>query len=158
MSANEYTVERTTTIDAPASAVYPHLVDLEAWQGWSPWEGLDPDLRRDYSTPSSGVGATYAWEGNRKAGKGRMEITGATEPTEVAVDLVFMAPFKNASKVTFTLVPTGDTTAVTWSMRGPRPLLMRLAGPLLNMDKLVGKDFEKGLAALRSLAEAPARA
>jgi hypothetical protein len=150
-----YTVERSTVINAPATAIYPHLVDLQAWQGWSPWEGLDPDMQRDYSKPSAGPGATYAWEGNRKAGKGHMEITGATEPSQVKVDLVFMAPFKNASKVTFDVAEKGDRTTVTWSMTGPRPLLLKVLSPVINMDKIVGKDFEKGLAQLKVLAERP---
>jgi uncharacterized protein YndB with AHSA1/START domain len=154
MADSSYTVERDTTIAAAPATVYPLLADFHGWQRWSPWEGLDPALQRTYSGPESGPGAVYAWSGNTKAGQGRMEITGAVPNDRVDVDLAFDRPFKSRSAVRFTLRPDGAGTHVTWSMTGPRPLAMRLLGFVLSMDKLLGKDFEKGLAQLKAAAEA----
>src|SRR3954452_16238112 len=143
--ASSYTVERSRTIPAPVERVYPLIVDFHQWPRWSPWEDLDPDLHRSYAGPDAGTGATYAWSGNRKAGAGKMSITDVAENQRVDIDLAFEKPFKSQNTTTFTLVPDGEQTTVTWLMTGPRPLLMRMLGPLMNMDKLVGKDFEKGL-------------
>ena len=118
---------------------------------WSPWEGVDPDLRRDYSGPDHGVGSTYHWSGNKKAGEGEMQIKEST-PTSVVVDLEFLKPFKATNVTTFSLVPAGDATEVTWTMTGTRGALMSLMGKLF-FDKAIGRDFEKGLAALTQSAE-----
>ena len=118
---------------------------------WSPWEGVDPDLRRDYSGPDHGVGSTYHWSGNKKAGEGEMQIKEST-PTSVVVDLEFLKPFKATNVTTFSLVPAGDATEVTWTMTGTRGALMSLMGKLF-FDKAIGRDFEKGLAALKQSAE-----
>jgi uncharacterized protein YndB with AHSA1/START domain len=150
--ASTYTVQRTRTIDAPADRVYRLIADFHAWTTWSPWEDVDPDLQRDYSGAESGRGAVYAWSGNRKAGKGRMEIVDVEENRRIDIDLRFEKPFPSENRTNFLLDPRGDATDVTWAMTGPRPLAMRIAGPLLNMDKLVGRDFEKGLDRLRRAA------
>ena len=121
------------------------IADFHEWPKWSPWEDVDPDLRRDYSGAASGRGAVYSWSGNRKAGKGRMEIVDVDDNRRVDLDLSFERPFTSETRISFLLTPAGDGTDVTWQMTGTRPLLMRLAGPLLDMEKLVGKDFEKGL-------------
>ena len=143
--ASTYTVQRTRRVDAPPGRVYGLIADFHEWPKWSPWEDADPDLRRDYSGAASGRGAVYSWSGNRKAGKGRMEIVDVDDDRRVDLDLSFERPFTSESRISFLLTPAGDGTDVTWQMTGTRPLLMRLAGPLLDMDKLVGKDFEKGL-------------
>ena len=143
--ASSYTVERTRTIQAPVERVYPLIADFRQWTRWSPWEDVDPDLHRAYSGPATGPGASYAWSGNRKAGAGSMTITEAQENRLVVIDLRFEKPFRSASTTTFELTPAEGATRVTWRMVGPRPLLMRLLGPLLNPEKFVGKDFEKGL-------------
>jgi len=143
--ASSYTVERSRTIPVAVERVYPLIVDFHQWPRWSPWEDLDPEMHRSYGGPESGTGATYAWSGNRKAGAGTMTITDVAENQRVDIDLTFDKPFKSQNKTTFMLAPEGEQTTVTWTMTGPRPLLMRLMGPLMNMDKLVGKDFEKGL-------------
>jgi hypothetical protein len=153
MAATTFTVEREGTIAAPADRIRQLITDFHQWKTWSPWEDLDPQLHRAYSGPDSGVGAKYAWSGNRKAGAGTMEITRADDDG-VEIDLVFEKPFKSHNTTTFVLAPQGEGTHVRWRMTGPRPLLMRLMGPLVNMDKLVGKDFDKGLARLEDAARA----
>ncbi|AZG45275.1 SRPBCC family protein [Gordonia insulae] len=149
----DYTVTRTQTIAALPEKIFPLIADLHEWRRWSPWEGLDPDLDREYSGNDSGVGAKYAWSGNRKAGKGTMEITDVTEPTRVAVHVVFEKPMKSTSTSVLTLAPRGAQTEVTWTMTGPHSLFSRVAAPLGLFDKMIGKDFEKGLAALKSETE-----
>ncbi len=152
----EFELARTTTIDAPASAVYPLIADFRQWQTWSPWEGLDPELKRTYSGAESGTGAVYAWAGNRKAGEGRMEILEATDPGKVLIDLQFLKPFKAQNTTTFEIVEAEGKTTVSWVMRGKLNLFMRIMSPVFNMEKNVGGDFEKGLAELKSQAEAAA--
>ena len=147
-----YRVERVATIPAPADVVYAHIVDLRKWASWSPWEGLDPDLKRTYSGADSGVGAAYAWSGNREAGEGTMEITEAVEPSHVAIALDFVKPFRSSSATTFDLVPEGDGTRVTWTMTGPKTLLTRMMGLFKSMDAMIGPDFEKGLTRLTAVA------
>ncbi|MAU82499.1 MAG: transcriptional regulator [Gordonia sp.] len=149
----EYTVTRNTTIAALPDRIYPLLVDLHEWQRWSPWEDLDPDLHRDYSGADSGVGAKYAWSGNRKAGKGTMEVIEVTEPTRVAVAVAFEKPMSSTSTSVFTMAPRGAQTEVTWTMTGPHSMFSRITAPLGLFDRMIGKDFEKGLAALKSVAE-----
>lgn len=156
--ASTFTVERTRTIRATPDQIRPLLSNFRNWRLWSPWEEIDTDLHRAYSGPHAGVGAHYAWSGNRKAGAGSMEITDLDEK-RVVIDLQFTKPFKASNVTTFRLEPVGeDQTAVTWVMQGARPLLLRVMGPLMNMDKMLGGDFEKGLdrldaAARRSAAE-----
>lgn len=150
-----YTVERTTTINAPAEKIYAQIVDFHNWRTWSPWDDLDPDMQRTYSGADSGVGAGYAWSGNRKAGEGNMKITEATEPSVVQIALEFVKPFKSSSTTTFDLKPQGQTTEVTWTMTGPNTLMTRLMGVFRSMDKMVGPDFEKGLAQLKGVAQQP---
>lgn len=164
----EFEVTRSTTVAAPPARVRALVEDFRAWRRWSPWEGIDPALRRDYAGPARGPGATYRWEGNRRAGAGRMEVTASTAE-RVEVDLTFLKPFRASSVLTFDLVPAGAPeagtdagagedggagTRVTWTMRGRRTGLLEVLGPLLPMDRLVGKDFERGLAQLRREAEA----
>ncbi|MYR06501.1 transcriptional regulator [Gordonia sp. SID5947] len=150
---SDYTVTRTATIAAAPERIYPLIADFHEWKRWSPWEGLDPDLTRDHAGAANGVGAKYGWSGNRKAGKGTMEITDVTEPTRVAVAVAFEKPMKSTSTSVFTLAPRGAQTEITWTMTGPHSLFSRIAGPLGLFDKLIGKDFEKGLAALKYEAE-----
>ena len=151
---SSFEVTRSTEIQADPARVHDLVNDFHEWPAWSPWEGLDPDLQRTYSGPSSGVGAHYAWQGNRKAGEGSMEITGSgTE--QIEIELAFLKPFRNTQQVSFSIVPSGVGSEVTWRMSGEHEGLMRLLGRVVSMDKLVGKDFEKGLARLKAVAEAP---
>jgi hypothetical protein len=147
-----YTVERSITINAPAPRVHGLVDDFHHWTEWSPWEDLDPELQRTYSGPDRGVGAHYAWTGNRKAGVGSMEITSST-PAEIVIALAFLKPFKSTSTTLFELAETGEQTAVTWRMTGEQTGLMAVFGRFMNMDKLIGPDFEKGLARLKAAAE-----
>ena len=153
MADKTYTVERERTIAAPADAVRAQIVDFHRWRSWSPWEDVDPQLHRAYSGPDEGEGARYSWSGNRKAGAGSMEITKVSDE-RIDVDLEFTKPFASKNVTSFLLEPQGESTRVTWRMTGPRPLVMRLMGPLIDMDKLVGKDFDKGLARLDEAARA----
>lgn len=151
--ASTYTVERREHIAAPPDIVRERIVDLHRWEAWSPWEDLDPELRRRYGGAASGVGAWYEWEGNRKAGQGRMEIIGA-ESSTVRIDLQFLKPFKSHSNTVFELQPDGDGTLITWRLVGPNTAMTKVMGLFTSMDKMIGPDFEKGLARLKADAEA----
>lgn len=148
-----YAVERSTSISAPPSAIFAHLVDFHRWPAWSPWEGLDADMKRTYSGADTGLGAVYEWSGNRKAGEGRMEIIEVVDPSRIAIALDFLKPFKSSSTTTFVLAEEGDSTRITWTMTGPKTFMTRVMGLFKSMDALIGPDFEKGLAQLRTLAE-----
>jgi uncharacterized protein YndB with AHSA1/START domain len=154
--ADTYTVERTAIINAPPDLVYAQIANFHRWPAWSPWEGLDPAMRRTYSGPDLGAGATYAWSGNRKAGEGRMEITEAVEASGVKIALDFLKPFKSSSITAFHLSPEGENTRVTWTMTGSKTLMIRAMGLFKSMDKMIGPDFEKGLDGLKAVAERPA--
>lgn len=147
---NTYTVERQALIPAPPARVYVALADFHDWPNWSPWEGLDPDMTRTFSGADAGVGAVYEWKGNRKAGEGRMEIVAAEEPSGVTLALDFLKPFKSSSTTRFQLEPEGDGTRVTWTMQGPNTFVTKVMGIFTSMDKLIGKDFEKGLSQLEA--------
>jgi hypothetical protein len=152
----EFEIARNTTIAADPARIHPLIDDFRAWTGWSPWEDLDPHLARTYSGPESGVGAHYAWEGNRRAGTGSMEIT-RSNPERIDLVLLFVKPWKATNAVSFTFTPVGDAgTEVTWRMTGAHKGLMALFAKVFNMDKLIGKDFDKGLVRLKALAEAKA--
>ncbi|WGX98576.1 SRPBCC family protein [Nocardioides sp. L-11A] len=138
-----------TTVAAPVTTLHALIDDFHAWSRWSPWEGLDPDLRRTYD--GAGVGASYAWAGNKQAGEGRMTFTSITAE-QVVVDLEFVKPFRASNVVTFDLAPVGAGTRVAWTMSGRRNLLFAVLGALF-FDKAIGKDFEKGLASLKAAAE-----
>lgn len=151
----DWSLSRRTHIDADPARVHDLLDDFHRWREWSPWEDLDPALQRTYSGPDRGVGATYEWSGNKKAGQGRMEIL-ESDPSKVVVDLRFLKPFKAENITRFDLVPADGGTDVTWTMTGRRGALMSLMGRLF-FDKAIGKDFDKGLARLKSAAESTRR-
>ena len=149
----DFEVVRSTSIGAPAERVHGLIDDFHAWRNWSPWEEVDPALQREYSGPESGVGARYAWEGNRKAGKGNMEIVGS-KPERIDVRLSFEKPWKATNAVAFTLAQAGDAaTEVTWRMTGTHSGFSGLFARVVGMDRLVGKDFDKGLAKMKATAE-----
>jgi uncharacterized protein YndB with AHSA1/START domain len=147
------TVQRTATIKAPPEKIYPLITDFHSWSAWSPYEKMDPAMKKSYGGPATGKGATYAWQGNSKVGKGRMEIAEAAAPSRVAIDLHFLKPMKSDNTAEFTLVPRGDSTTVTWAMRGPNPYIGKVFGVFVNMDHMIGRDFETGLANLKAIAE-----
>ena len=152
MSSSTYTVERAATIAAGPQQIYDRIADFHQWMAWSPWEDLDPDQQRTFSGAESGPGAKYAWSGNRKAGKGSMEIF-RSSPGEIAIALEFLKPFKSTSTTVFTFTPNGSETIVSWKMTGEQTGPMGLFGKFFNMEKLIGPDFEKGLARLKAVAE-----
>ncbi|MEZ4369103.1 MAG: SRPBCC family protein [Kofleriaceae bacterium] len=154
---SEFVIERSATLAAPPAQVYAHLHDFRRWQGWSPWAHLDPNMKVEYGGEPTGVGATYYWLGNSKAGEGRMVIEHAEPPRQLELRLEFLKPFRATNSTTFTLVPQGEGTRVSWAMRGTRSLMMKVMGLLLNLDKLVGRDFERGLAALDTVTAADTR-
>ena len=147
-----YTVERSITVNAPTPRVHGLVDDFHNWVNWSPWEDLDPELQRTYTGPDRGVGAHYAWSGNRKAGAGSMEITRST-PEGIAIALEFLKPFKSTPTTEFSFAPDGDETVITWTMTGEQKGLMSVFGRVFSMDKMIGPDFEKGLARLKAVAE-----
>ncbi|MDX8518770.1 SRPBCC family protein [Mesorhizobium dulcispinae] len=150
---NDFVVSRSAGIRAPAEAIFPLINDFKNWPSWSPFEKLDPNMKRTLSGAESGKGAAYAWEGNSKAGKGRMEIVNSVPSSLVSMKLDFEKPFRANNTVDFTLTPSGDGTTVTWAMRGARPFIAKLMGLFMNFDALIGKDFEAGLDNLKRVAE-----
>jgi hypothetical protein len=150
---NTLKVQRTATIKARPEKIFPMLDDFRNWTTWSPWEKLDPTMTRKYSGSSSGEGAVYEWEGNKKVGKGRMAITETVPLASVAIDLHFIQPWESRNTTLFTLDPQGDSTTITWTMEGPATFMTKLMGVLMNMDKMIGKDFESGLANMKAAAE-----
>ncbi|MGW4370400.1 SRPBCC family protein [Nocardia takedensis] len=149
----DFEVVRQAVIPAQLSTVHTLLADFHEWRKWSPWEDVDPDLHRTFTGPESGVGAKYAWAGNRKAGAGNMEIVSDTD-REVGVRLEFEKPFKAVNDVRFTLHPVPDGTEVVWRMTGNRSGLIKVLSKVLPMDNMIGKDFEKGLDRLKTAAGA----
>ena len=148
-----FRVQRQVSIQAPPDKIFPLINDFKAWPAWSPYETKDPAMKRTYSPNSAGKGATYAWDGDSNVGQGRMEITDAQSPGRVAIKLDFTRPFEAHNNVVFTLLAKGDATEVTWDMQGPANYLSKLIGVFVNMDRMIGQDFEVGLANLRSVAE-----
>jgi len=153
-----YRVERSLRVDAPPAVVFAQLDDFKAWAAWSPWEGKDPQMRKTYEGPASGVGAIYAWQGNQKVGEGRMTVTDSRPPADVKLRLEFIKPFAAVARTEFIVVPeTPGTVSVTWSMEGTNNLIAKMFGVFMNMDAMIGNDFEAGLANLKRVAEGEAR-
>lgn len=148
-----FQVQRRATIAAPPDKVFALVEDFHRWGEWSPWEKLDPAMTRTFSGAERGVGAVYAWRGNQDVGEGRMEITEATAPGKVLIKLDFIEPFPANNTAEFVLAPKDGGTEVTWTMRGPSPYVTKLMDTVIGMDRMVGKDFEAGLANLKAAAE-----
>ncbi len=151
---DHYTVKRTVAIQAPAAKVFAMLADLHVWSQWSPWERLDPAMKKTWSGATTGVGAIYEWAGNDQVGKGRIAILEVVPDKLVRIKLEFVEPWQTISEVQFNLSVQGEQTAVDWVMQGRAGSLGHKAmGLLMDMDKMVGDDFERGLADLKALAE-----
>jgi uncharacterized protein YndB with AHSA1/START domain len=148
-----FRVERTTSIKAPPEKIFPLVNDFERWPAWSPWEKMDPAMKRSRSGAASGKGSIYDWEGNDKVGKGRMEIVESSPPSKIVIKLDFLKPFEAHNTTEFTLQPKGDKTEVRWVMHGPAPFMSKLMQVFMSMDAMVGKDFETGLANMKAAAE-----
>ena len=151
---DDFRVERTASIEAPPEAIYPLISDFHNWGRWSPWEKLDPQMAKTHSGAPAGVGAVYEWKGNDQVGEGRMEILEAAPPSAVTIRLDFLSPFEARNTTRFLLEPNGQATTVTWVMEGPQPYLSKLMSVFMDMDEMIGKDFEAGLANLRKATEA----
>lgn len=153
-----FRVERSTTIKAPPQKIFDAINDFRRWAEWSPWENIDPQLKRTYSGAASGVGAVYEWTGNSKAGTGRMEITGATSSSKIVIKLDFLKPMEARNIAEFTIEPQAEgqenAVRVTWAMFGPALFIGKLMTVFISMDKMVGGSFEQGLANLRRISEA----
>ena len=148
-----FTVRRATTVKAPPERIFPLINDFHQWGTWSPYEAKDPAMKRTYSGTASGKGAVYAWQGNKNVGSGRMEILDSSVPSKIVIKLDFFAPFEGHNTAEFTMLPQGDVTNVTWLMHGPVPFMAKIMHVLMNIDRMVGKDFEIGLANLKRLTE-----
>ena len=148
-----FRVVRSASINAPREKVFEYINDFHKWPAWSPWEKYDPDMNRTYGGSDCGVGATYAWDGNKKVGQGRMEIAESTAPSKVSLNLEFLKPFKAQNTTDFILEPEGDGTKLTWDMQGPNQFMGKVMQVFMDMDGMVGKDFERGLSNLKEVAE-----
>jgi uncharacterized protein YndB with AHSA1/START domain len=148
-----FRVERTASIKAPPEKIFPLIDNFDNWGAWSPWEKKDPAMKRTRSGSPSGEGSVYAWDGDKNVGKGRMEIADASPPSKVTLKLDFEKPFEAHNIVNFTMEPRGDATNVTWAMHGPVPFLAKIVHLFIDVDRMVGQDFEAGLANLKALAE-----
>jgi Polyketide cyclase / dehydrase and lipid transport len=152
---NTYHVERSTKIEAPADMIFAEVNDFRTFSEWSPWAKLDPAMQTTISTPSAGVGATYAWQGNKQVGKGKMTVIESQAPTHTKERLEFIEPFAGTAESGFTIKPEGGNAAtVTWSMDGKANFMMKAVGLVMSMDKSVGKMYEEGLANLKRVTEA----
>lgn len=148
-----FRVRRAASIKAPPEKIFALINDFHRWDAWSPWEKKDPAMKRTFGAATSGQGAVYAWEGNKNVGQGRMEIAESVPPSRVTIKLDFVKPFEAHNLVEFTLEPKGDATNITWAMQGPLPYIAKVVHVFCNMDRMVGKDFETGLANLKTIAE-----
>jgi uncharacterized protein YndB with AHSA1/START domain len=146
-------VQRATSIKAPPEKIFPLIADFHSWSAWSPYEQIDPALKRTYSGAASGKGAVYAWEGNSQVGQGRMEITDTVRPSRITIKLDFLKPIEGHNIAEFTLEPQGGSTQVTWAMHGPNRYIGKVMSVFINMDTMIGKSFETGLANLKTTAE-----
>lgn len=153
MRPDEFSVSRSVLIHAPAASVFDYVSDFRKWEKWSPWAGLDPDMRRTYSDPSSGPGAVYSWSGNNQVGEGSMTATEVRPNEVIRMKLEFLKPFKASNDAEFIFRPEGAGTSVTWSMSGKNNFISKAMGLFMNCDKMVGGQFDQGLAKLKSILE-----
>ena len=154
MQPDTFRIARSTTVEAPASKVFPLVNDMHAFQTWNPYAKKDPTMEQTWEGPAAGVGAVYRWSGNNEIGAGSMRIIESHSGERVGIDLAFDRPFKATNDVVFTFEPKGDTTVVTWAMSGTNSFPAKAMQLVMDMDAMVGSDFEKGLADLKALAEA----
>lgn len=150
---NSFAVQRTVTIQASADKIFPLINDYRNWPQWSPYEKLDPDMKKTISGPPSGLGAVYEWSGNSKAGAGRMEITQSAPSSKVTIKLDFSKPMEGHNLAEFTIQPKGNSTDVTWAMSGGMPYVAKVMTMFFSMDKMIGNEFETGLANMKAVAE-----
>lgn len=153
MRADELRIERSTTIVAGPESTFERINDFHRWAEWSPYEEKDPDMKRTFDGAASGKGAVYTWQGDGDVGAGRMEILESSAPEKVRIQLDFSEPFAGHNIAEFALVSRAGVTNVSWSMSGRNNLLAKVIGLVIDIDEMVGRDFERGLANLKTLAE-----
>jgi Polyketide cyclase / dehydrase and lipid transport len=151
---SEFTISRTVSVSAPASTVFAQVNDFHNWEAWSPWAKLDPAMKQTYEGPAAGAGAIYTWIGNRQVGEGRMTLTESRPSDLIRIRLEFVRPFAATNRAEFTFRPEGNQTVVTWSMAGRNNFMAKAVGLVMNMDRMIGREFEKGLARMKAVAEA----
>ncbi|MEQ1560882.1 MAG: SRPBCC family protein [Methyloglobulus sp.] len=154
MQPSEFSINRTAIITAPASAIFPHVNNLRQWDAWSPWAKLDPNAKNAFEGPEEGVGAKLSWAGNNKVGVGSMTITESRPFDVIRFRLDFLKPMTATNVAEFSFKPDGDQTAVTWLMTGNNNFMAKVMGLMMNCDKMVGGQFEQGLATLKTVVEA----
>lgn len=153
LQPDSFRVERSALVKAPPEKIFALVNDFHAWEAWSPWEKIDPTIKRTYGGASAGKGAIYEWSGNKDIGQGRMEIVESAPPAKVLLKLDFVTPFEAHNMVEFLLETQGDSTRVTQAMYGPSPFISKLMGLFFNMDKMVGDKYDEGLASIKAIAE-----
>jgi hypothetical protein len=153
-----FSIQRTAAVKAPADQIFPLVNNFHQWTSWSPWENKDPAMKRTYSGAESGRGAIYAWDGNKNVGSGRMEILDASSPSKIVIKLDFFKPFEGHNTAEFSFVPerNASATTITWVMHGPSSFMSKVIQVFMNLDSMIGRDFEAGLANLKRLTEKPA--
>jgi hypothetical protein len=149
---DRFSVQRRISIDAPPENIFPLINEFQQWGHWSPWATIDPSMQQSFSGPSRGEGAIYKWSGNNKVGSGRMEIIESVPSSLIRIQLDFTRPFEAHNISEFALAPDGNATTVTWTMSGPANFLTKLMSVFVSMDRMVGKDFERGLSGLKTAA------
>lgn len=148
-----FRVQRAMSIKAPPEKIFPLINDFRQWEAWSPWEKVDPEVKRAYSGAASGKGAVYEWSGNNEIGQGRMEIIESSPSSNITLKIDFIKPFAASNMIEFTLTQQEDATTVTQAMYGPSPYISKLMGIFCSMEKMVGSKYEEGLASLKAIAE-----
>jgi Polyketide cyclase / dehydrase and lipid transport len=151
----EFTIERTAQVNASPEAVFPLIDNFHNWQSWSPFEKLDPEMKKSFEGPEAGAGASYAWNGNGQAGEGRMTIEQSRPNDGVDMKLEFTRPFASTCKTKFLLVPDSGGTKVTWRMEGSNSFIGKAMSLVMNMDQMIGKEFEEGLSNLNKVTQEP---
>jgi uncharacterized protein YndB with AHSA1/START domain len=157
MQPAQYRVARSATVAAPAQAVFAQVNDFHKWEAWNPWGKIDPAMKHSYEGAPAGTGAVYSWVGNKEVGEGRMTLTESRPSDLIRIKMEFFKPFAGNSIAEFTFKPEGNQTAVTWSMSGDNNFMAKAIHLFMNMDKMIGGQFEKGLAQIKSLVEPPAK-
>ena len=154
---SDFRVTRSTAISAPPAVVFAQVNDFHNWDGWSPWARMDSEMKATYAGPAAGTGAVYSWVGNNKVGEGRMTIMESHPSDLVRIKLEFIKPFAATNTAEFTFQPQGNQTTVTWNMTGKKNFMTKAMGLVMNMDKMVGGQFDQGLAQMKSVAETAAK-
>ena len=154
LQPSEFRVARSATMSAPAPAVFAQVNDFHKWEAWNPWGKIDPAMKQTYVGVPAGTGAIYTWTGNKDVGEGRMTITESRPSDLIRIKMEFFKPFAGTSTAEFTFKPEGNQTVVTWSMAGENNFMAKAVHLFMNMDKMIGDQFEKGLAEMKSVVEA----